>query len=218
MIINSGESKLHPDKSWIFCHRGLWKNHAEQNSPTAVLHAQNQSFSAEIDLRIYLNQVYVSHDSMSMSENQKLNYFTFSSGRLALNIKSDGLYSYLEYFRESLIISNSFVFDGSIPEMLKYKNLNFPHALRLSEYEKSLAWPVKHVWLDGFYSDWWINSEEIKSVMEKTDIIIVSPEIHGREYNKVWEWLLIKRTEGYTNLSICTDKPEEIMRLSSGAK
>ena len=102
--------------------------------------------------------------------------------------------------------------------MLKFKNLNFPHALRLSEYEQSLAWPVRYVWLDGFYSDWWINNKKINRIMEKKEIIIVSPEIHGREHKKVWEWLLIKRNEGHSNLSICTDKPEEIIRFSSGLK
>lgn len=202
------------NQEWIFCHRGVWKTLNDQNSVESFNLAAELGFSSEIDLRISSNQIYVSHDPRTNVQELELENYNLTNSRYAMNIKSDGIFHLFKDMRNILEMKNSFVFDGSIPEMFQYKKSGIPHALRLSEYEHELPWETKYVWVDGFHSDWWINNDDFSKYLEKYQVVIVSPEIHGRSYLKTWEWFIEKRQKGYDNLNICTDKPVELSAIS----
>jgi cell division initiation protein len=113
---------------------------------------------------------------------------------------------------EEFIETDSFFFDGSIPQMLMYRNLGLPHALRLSEYEKELPWETNYIWLDAFHSDWWIRDnilEKYRSSGEK--IVLVSPEIHGRNPEDAWAKVYEQFFDGNRNVSVCTDRPIDFL-------
>jgi hypothetical protein len=107
------------------------------------------------------------------------------------------------------------LFDGSIPEMIKIRSLGFRHALRLSEFETSLPWNPDLIWLDSFDSDWWLNNLDIEKLIKDTQInvVVVSPELHGRNAHKVWEFLASLSQSESENVSICTDSPLEFIKF-----
>ena len=193
----------------IFAHRGFWDSKVPQNSRESFVNASTLGFSIETDLRSVGSEIVVSHDSpLKESTLNAESIFDFNS-RFALNIKSDGIAEYFLNKREWLGETKSFFFDGSIPELYKYKNAGLPVALRLSEIEKELPWVCETIWLDSFNSDWWIEGNQLSALSEKYFVIVVSPELHGREYLKVWDKTMESILKGNHNIGICTDYPHE---------
>ena len=184
-------------------------NSFPQNSIDSFEAAENKGFSIETDLRSFNGDVVISHDSILSESNVRLSSLTQLNSSFALNIKEDGLQSKIVDLREWIKSSSSFVFDGSLPEMYRYKNLGIEHALRISEYERELAWDCNTVWLDSFESDWWIDDISLIENLQGKNVIIVSPELHGREHRNLWSYLRESRQKGRFNFSICTDMPVE---------
>lgn len=196
--------------NWIYAHRGIWDSSSEMNSKRAIDAAKAGGFSIETDIRDFSQTIVISHDPVVCENRLTLNQVLDSQYSFALNIKSDGLLKLLEPFHDLIKNSNSFLFDGSIPEMIKYKNSGLPYALRLSEYEKTLSWNADVIWVDGFHSDWWLDSPSIEVILQTKKVVLVSPEIHGRDYRRTWDWILEKRNLGHENLCICTDFAQEL--------
>ena len=199
------------DSKSIFAHRGFWNNSLPQNSLDSFEAADKEGFSIETDLRTFNGDLVISHDSISGEDFTKLRSLTRLNAAYALNIKEDGLQSKIVELREWIKSSSSFVFDGSLPEMYRYKKLGIDHALRISEYERSLAWDCNTVWLDSFEYDWWIDDVSVIEVIQGKKVVIVSPELHGRDYKNMWDYLLESRQKGRFDFSICTDLPLEFV-------
>jgi len=195
----------------IFCHRGLWGPSVPQNSLSANTSAYEGGFSIETDIRQFRNRVVISHDSPQTEKPLELSDLTSFMCTFALNIKEDGIHNLLGTFQAWIAETNSFVFDGSLPEMHRYRKAGIPHALRLSEYERTTPWDSGHIWLDSFHEDWWINNKDLESLWEGSRIVVVSPELHGRDPRFVWDYLLNESLKGKDNFSICTDRPLEFL-------
>jgi hypothetical protein len=174
----------------IYCHRGYWTTSAEQNSLKALSDASANGFGidpSEINL---------------------------IDTPIALNIKCDGLLRKgLEEIIRLVQDPGSFVFDGSIPEMLQYKRAGVKHALRLSEYEQELSWQTNHIWLDAFQYDWWLEDNTLQRLSENNFVVVVSPELHSREYLNVWDVVAAEISGCNPNVAICTDKPTEFLGI-----
>jgi glycerophosphoryl diester phosphodiesterase len=200
------------DPSRIYAHRGCWSPKSEQNSLKSFQIAARQSYSIETDFRERNSQVFISHDPITefASPLSAISYFNIGA-KTAMNLKSDGLAEVFEGLRWEIESSQSWIFDGSIPEMYKFKQLGFKHALRLSEFERELSWEPDVVWLDCFNSDWFVNSRELVSRYEMKEIVFVSPELHGRNQDEVWNFLAELIQGGNSNISICTDYPDEFI-------
>jgi hypothetical protein len=205
MITNNSE--------WIIAHRGLWASRSDQNSHFAISTALNSGFAVESDFRDIFGDLVISHDLPSR-DNSLLFDVSWSEYRIAYNIKSDGLSPHFQRVIQCMNDTNSFVFDGSIPEMFKIRNLGIPHALRLSEYESELSWDAKFVWVDGFNEDWWLDNTKILSLLESRHVIFVSPELHGREHERAFDWFSELRVNESLNFSVCTDFPLELKELN----
>ena len=199
---------------WIFCHRGLWTSVHEQNSVISVNNAFKSGYAVEIDLYSVAKEIYVGHKNIGPIENLELNFYDITKGRVAINIKSDGLFENIEDRGINLNANKSFYFDGSIPEMFKIRNRNLPHALRISEFELDLPWKPNYIWIDGFVTDWWLTESRVNEYINEYEVIIVSPEIHKREPFETWEWIYELRNSGHKNISICTDYPNQFLTLS----
>lgn len=199
-------------KENIFAHRGYWESRILQNSLESFSNAANHGFSIETDLRSYGGSIIVSHDSLNSGSKLNGELIFKSRSRFALNIKSDGLIEHLPVNSEWYSDTKSFFFDGSIPELYKYKKKGFPIALRLSEFEKELPWFSKIIWLDSFESDWWIGKSLLERLSENHTVIVVSPELHNRENSKVWDYVSNLVVMGNLNVGICTDYPEKFLK------
>lgn len=197
---------------WVFAHRGAWSHSSEKNSQQALTKAFESGMGVETDFRDYQANLVLSHDILL---NQQFTPFAGfnSKDRYAINLKSDGLLSLFLPFAEEIIVSRSFVFDGSIPEMVRYRDAGIPHALRLSEYETELPWKSEYVWVDAFESDWWISDENLKSLFSSHHLVFVSPELHGRDHRLAFEAFVDFRRKYGKVFSVCTDLPLELLGL-----
>jgi hypothetical protein len=190
----------------VFAHRGLWGSSVPQNSLSSFQLAVENGFSIETDIRHQNGALVTSHDLKSGIEPFHPVDLTNFHTPFALNLKEDGLQELLINIRDWIEISHSFVFDGSLPQMYLYRKLGIPHGLRMSEFERVLPWKSDVIWLDSFESDWWIIEKDFEMI-EDSDVVVVSPELHGRDPRHVWDFLANQNSLGRKRYSICTDQP-----------
>ena len=197
----------------IYCHRGYWNSQLEPNSKNSILKAVDFGFNVETDIRDLNGSIVISHDPTSASE-MFIEDLPSGSRAFALNLKSDGLLSLNNYHFESILkVEGSFVFDGSLPEMLHYRRKGLPHALRISEYETELPWASEYIWLDAFESDWWLSGDVLRKFSDDRIVVVVSPELHKRNYSNVWQTVSDELKAGNPNVAICTDFPDKFMEM-----
>ena len=103
------------------------------------------------------------------------------SGYLALNIKADGLGCEIQKLIDLYQITNYFIFDMSVPDLISNKDLSLNQFCRSSEFEdaKKLLIYSQGVWVDKF-NGLSYRIENIKQIIEPfPSAAIVSPELHG---------------------------------------
>lgn len=207
----------------VLAHRGLWKMKSERNQPAALEAALRAGFGVETDVRDARGALVISHDSPNGSE-QRFEEFLdcyVSCGAatpLAINIKADGLASAIKQCLEYRSIDSYFCFDMSIPDMLEYIKIGVRIFVRRSEYEPraSLETMAAGIWLDGFESVWFRESDVIDWLARGLDVCIVSPELHGRDRHAVRELVQsIARgaSQARGRLMVCTDFPHELQEF-----
>lgn len=202
----------------ILAHRGLWREPSEKNSLGALVSALEAGCGIETDVRDCAGQLVVSHDPPSSDTALSLDSFLeeYSSrfnSCLALNIKSDGLHqAVLEQINKHKI-SNYFVFDMSVPDLLGYRRLSMPFAVRLSEYERDegLLADASYVWLDSFHEIWFTVEAVQRLLSLGKAVAIVSPELHGRKHLNLWQALL--PVSSSARMHLCTDFVQEAMEF-----
>lgn len=197
----------------ILAHRGAWNTPDEKNTVQAIKRAFCNGWGVETDVRDYCGELVVSHDIASgesplftdiLAEYKKLGAQSF----LAINIKSDGIQKLLGKALGQYGISNYAVFDMSIPEQVVYGKMQIPFFTRQSEIE---IHPVMYkeaagVWMDE-WEESWIGKQVISEHLDKGKMVgIISPEIHGRNYEALWEDLYKINSD---RLFLCTDIPEK---------
>lgn len=198
----------------IYAHRGLWQGvQSLQNTAIAIEGAFELGFGVEIDLWKILDKIFITHDGESrdfgFSEFFNI-WLKYPHLPVALNVKSDGIADQLGR-KDYTFEKSSFFFDMSFPELVKFKRENLPIALRISELEPVNAGinAQKIYWLDSFYSEWWIQEfAVVESIFDKS--VVVSPELHNRDYLTVWNFLKVQKPFG-----ICTDFPIELLEFLS---
>ena len=199
--------------SKIYAHRGFWSSKTEQNTLQAFESALENSFSVETDFREHNGSIVISHDLVEKNYDPlQFNEYSNLGIRTAINIKSDGLSVMFDKSRDFLESIESWIFDCSIPEILKYKELGIKHALRISELEKELPWIAPVIWLDCFISDWYVDRMELLEKFPNCEIVLVSPEIHSRDFRGAWDYFQKILKSSFSNVSICTDYPDKMIR------
>lgn len=165
-------------------------------------------YGAEIDVRDHNGVIVLSHDYPS-DNSERLSDFLkhFPKNRLlAINVKSCGIEIDVNNMLKNH--KNYFLFDFSLPYLLKSIHMDIPCALRLSEYEKELFKGPKWAWIDSFHSVWY-SDKYIESIKNKGyKIALVSPELHKRsnklDYEKINSMINKKLVD-----AICTDVPDK---------
>lgn len=194
----------------IISHRGLWEAQEEKNTKDSFNKSFDLGFGTETDVRDSNGDLVISHDIPGGTE-MTLREFCSLKGvadyTLALNIKSDGLAAKLKNTLNEFGLTKWFVFDMSIPDTLGHLKLGNPVFTRLSDIEINtvLLNESVGVWLDAFISDWYDEKIILNLLNQGKKVCIVSPELHGRNYEGVWE--MLKPISVNENLLICTDFP-----------
>lgn len=173
-------------------------------------------FGVETDIRDRNADLVIAHD-MAASESIPLEDFilcykqTNNDAILALNIKADGLTSRLKEYLEQHNITNYFVFDMSIPDTLHYLKAGMPVFIRQSEYEKDLPFynQARGIWLDMFESEWVTEEIVTEHLRRGKAVCLVSPELHQRSKETLWDNLKTWKCLNNPDLYLCTDLPEE---------
>jgi hypothetical protein len=175
-----------------------------------------EQFGVETDIRDYAEKLCISHDvatpsAYSMNRLLALYQNATPTACLALNIKADGLSKLLKEALAEFNISNYFVFDMSIPETLRYLELQMPVFIRMSEYESphpKLLEKSAGVWLDAFDGVWY-NKETINLLLQSgKKVAIVSAELHGRNQDEQWNMIRSHEWHQSSQVYLCTDFPD----------
>ena len=201
----------------ILSHRGCWTKSEEKNSLLSITKSFELNFGIETDLRDFNSEIVISHDIPS-SNNYSLEVllktyskYQFKNLQLALNIKADGLHFAIKKLIEKYSLSNFFVFDMSVPDTINYINLSIPFFTRQSEYEQMPAFYEKAsgVWLDAFREIWYKHELILHHIDNNKKVVMVSPELHGREHIDFWNFLKEHKIHLLNEVSLCTDFPIE---------
>jgi len=195
----------------VISHRGYWRTPSEKNSEIAFRRSASLNFGTETDVRDCLGKLVVAHDLPNGNEigfASFLGFFESKSLLLAVNIKADGLADQLKKAMINYPRQAWFAFDMSIPDMRAHLRAGNPVFARMSEVEKEPAWfdDVAGIWLDSF-KDQWYDTQLVRHLIEKGKrVCVVSPELHGRNHETLWEILL--PLASLNGLILCTDIPE----------
>lgn len=201
----------------LLAHRGLWREVYEKNSIIAIERAFEQGYGIETDIRDYDGNLVISHDiaqrdCILLSDVFSLYRKMGMGTRLALNVKSDGLQEMLKAQLNKYEIGKYFVFDMSIPEQVVYHKQKFNYFTRQSDIEQKCVQyeDADGVWMDGFYDDSWITTKIIRNhIQQRKRVCLVSPELHGKPYQRLWELLNQSGLYREEALILCTDIPNE---------
>jgi glycerophosphoryl diester phosphodiesterase len=206
----------------ILAHRGWWKTPDEKNSFQALKRALETGFGVETDFRDADGSVVISHDPPEGDTLSAKAFFELysqlgASGRLALNIKADGLQRYLVDLITSARapLENMFAFDMSVPDGLQYIKTEFPIYTRVSEFEgdSSLVDRATGVWLDNFTGEYPQVAQAKKLLAKGHRACIVSPELHRRDHLALWDEIAVAELHKDPLFELCTDFPQDAYNL-----
>lgn len=201
----------------ILAHRGYWNSRIEKNSPEALRMALEKGYGFESDVRDYMGKIVISHDIADAKSQNAEEVFSWlkefdDKYCFAINIKADGLKDILKLYFEKYNISNYFLFDMSVPQMIEFKEMGLRYFTRQSEAEPvpCMYDDAAGVWIDGFWSEEWITRELLDSHIKKgKEVCIVSPDLHGRmDYTEFWEKFGDYSLD-WDKVLLCTDYPDK---------
>ncbi|MGE6740872.1 hypothetical protein ACQKGC_11410 [Allorhizobium pseudoryzae] len=198
----------------ILAHRGWWLSPAEKNSEVAFRRAFEGGFGVETDVRDQEGILRIAHDVpvgdglMSFADFLRLHRSYPGAGRIALNIKADGLQKLLRSDLAENPVNDLFCFDMAVPDALGYVRDGFCTYTRQSEVETVPAFldQAQGVWLDAFYGGWIVPEVVEQHLAAGRRVALVSPELHGRDHRAAWDSWRGLRSD---RLEICTDLPDQ---------
>lgn len=129
---------------------------------------------------------------------------------LALNVKADGLAASVSEQLRLHATRHVFVFDMSVPDHLSWLKVGVPSYTRWSDVERApvLRERSTGVWLDAFTDDdWWEAVDVHHELASGRRVALVSPELHGRAPEMVWDRVLGAGLQSHPRLALCTDRP-----------
>lgn len=201
----------------ILAHRGYWNDSIQRNSPEAIRKSLEMGYGFESDVRDYCEKLVISHNIADKSCQNVEEVFQWlhefgDKFTFAINIKADGLKNLLKTFFKIYDISNYFLFDMSVPQMVEFREDGLKFFTRQSEVEPvpCMYEDAAGVWIDGFWTVDWITEDLLKDhINNGKEVCLVSPDLHGKDNYKDF-WKRIKEYELNFNLvMLCTDHPDE---------
>ena len=208
----------------LLAHRGWWTARDERNTPSALAAAFDRGWGVETDLRDLAGRIAISHDCPEADHDQFLDDLLGSwrahgrPGRLALNVKADGLQALVGAQLADDEVGRAFVFDASVPDERSWLAAGrIPLFVRHSELEPMPGASPHYrraagVWLDAFEGQWWDAGVVLAHLAHGKEVAIVSPELHGREHTACWDLLAAADLWHAPGVLLCTDLPANAER------
>ncbi len=207
----------------IISHRGYWLEPNDKNTLISFERSFQHGFGIETDIRDCDGRMVISHDPADstcpgLEDVLALHNLINPELPLALNIKSDGLFTSLLSLLSSFQVKNYFVFDMSIPDTLGYLQNGINYFTRQSEYEPvpSLYETAAGVWMDCFNSEWMTETQIAGHLAAGKQLCLVSPELHKRDHRPFWNRLSAMMIRDAEGLMLCTDFPQEAREYLHG--
>lgn len=200
----------------VLAHRGYWTQPSERNSLDAFERAFDCGYGVETDVRDLDGELVISHDpprqgALTLAAMLTALSDSGSDATLAINVKADGLHGSLADALAGLHPTRWFAFDMSVPDTLSYLRCGLPTFTRHSDVEPDpvLLDAANGVWLDDFAGGW-LNEAHVATHLEAGKrVVVVSPELHGRDHLAAWRQWRDWSVWTEPDLSLCTDHPSE---------
>lgn len=210
----------------ILAHRGYWNENISSNSPEALRQALENGYGFESDVRDYLGKMVIAHniaDKFAQDAETVFKWLQEFEDKycFAINIKADGLKDILKEFISRYSITNYFLFDMSVPQMVEFREYGLRYFTRQSEVEPEpyMYEDAAGVWIDGFWSIEWITEELLTQHIKNNKFVcLVSPDLHGKkDYKIFWEKLNGFNLD-FNRVMLCTDHPDEAREYFYGKR
>ncbi len=200
----------------ILAHRGYWNNQIKKNSLEAIKRALENGYGFESDVRDFMGRIVISHNIADASSQPVEEVFQWlheyeDQYCFAINIKADGMKDILKIYIDKYNITNYFLFDMSVPQMIEFREAGLRYFTRQSEVEPEpcMYEDASGIWIDGFWSVDWITEDMLREhISARKEICLVSPELHGKSYIEFWEKLKLWDLKDAPIL-LCTDYPDK---------
>ena len=197
-------------------HRGLWAEADERNTLAAFRGAFANGWGVELDVRDLDGELVISHDppaAGALGFAAVVDAFLEAGcpGRLAVNVKADGLEALIAEALRDVDPACWFAFDMSVPDTLRYVRAGLPYFSRHSEVEPepALYEDACGVWLDDFFGGF-VTEERIAAHLDAgKQVAVVSPELHGRDHAAAWAQWRGWSVWGSRRVHLCTDHPTQ---------
>lgn len=194
----------------LIAHRGYWEKKYQQNTFESILLGLIYADGVEIDLRMNEGEIIISHDHVKNNDTKI--YFKDVlelSKQLplkvwALNIKEDGLSYKLRKILNGYPELRYFCFDMSLPETYLYIKLKLKISARVSDIEKEFFFISKRS--EFYVQDNFKKLEKIKTKYKKK-VMLISPELHHRTFNKK---VLVNFIKNNDMIYLCTDRISDL--------
>lgn len=188
---------------------------AHRRNTISDLLATPTEHGVEVDIRSNNGELIIHHDPFVEGELFKSWLRHYKHGTLILNIKEEGLESYLVELMKSFNIQDYFFLDQSFPFLIKWSRLGERKiAVRVSEFEStetalSLAGKIDWVWVDSF-SKFSLTGDDARRLMDVGfKLCLVSPELQGCNPEiEIPKLANILRDRSIEPEAICTKRPE----------
>ncbi len=207
----------------VLSHRGYWQTSSQKNNAGAFARSFHLGFGTETDLRDLDGELVIAHDPAQAGALPAEVLFEMHAAinptlPLALNIKADGLHPWVLAAFDRFGLTGSFVFDMSVPDARGYLAAGIPCFTRQSELELEPSFydVAEGVWLDGFESEWFTEDVIVRHLAANKRVCVVSPELHRRPHTAFWNQLALMRCASDPRLMLCTDLPEDALRVFHG--
>jgi hypothetical protein len=207
----------------ILAHRGYWNDEIKGNSPEALRLSLEKGYGFESDVRDYQKKLVISHNIADASCQDAEEVFKWLQAYndqycFAINIKADGLKNILKEFLKKYAVSNYFLFDMSVPQMVEFREMGLRFFSRQSEVEPipCMYDDAAGIWIDGFWTTDWITEKLLNAhIANGKEVCLVSPDLHGNPYREFWE-LLRSWDVDDRKIMLCTDHPDEAKEVFYG--
>ena len=173
--------------------------------------SKNDFAGIELDVRTFGNEIVCSHDPFIEGEYLSKMLKKYKHKKIIVNVKEDGLVSYIESRYNPNNIYDLLYLDVGTPEIETTKIYN-KIFLRISEYENysknSYSSKFEWVWLDSFNSIWFEN-ELIDELSKNYKVCLVSPELQIQNNESINDFKEYLKSVNYTPDFICTKYPDQ---------
>jgi hypothetical protein len=179
----------------ILAHNGCWRAPEDKNSISACRLALTSGFGLQVDIRDHVGELVVAYEPDEAGHYPFRKICTLMQqhpgNTLALNIRSTGLQHLLCEALAHYTLTDYFLYDMSVPDLLAALQSGLRCFTRQSELETTpVLYPQSHgVWVDMYEQDWLTSNDIRMHLKHAKDVAMASPELHGRDHLPFWHYL-----------------------------